>query len=598
MRKVLIVIGAFLLPLTVMAQEIVIAAEYPGNVALGQRFRIVYSVNSTDGRFAPPQFDPSFSVAGPQSSTSHSVQYINGQMSSVSETNIIYYITASQTGTFNIPPAQYSTKKVTVASEQLTIVVSAGATTPADTQSEGGVTAKPEGEVSMKLLLNRDEVFIGQPVTATLKIYTRINLAGLNDLKYPELKGFLREDIKTPELRGLEPEVINGVEYGTGIIQQFVLFPQVAGDITIDPVRITALVQQRSKSADPFFSDPFFNDFFGNVTTVPREIFTAPRVIHVKPLPSPQPSDFFGAVGSFEVETSLDKSDTEVNDALTYTVTLRGSGNLNLAGMPSVSFPHGIEKYDPKTNLRVTSPGSGIKTFEYLLIPRNTGSFDIPPLSYTVFDPSDGKYKTLKAAGFTINVRSGAPGSANIIAPSSAPGEDVKYLGQDIRFIRTDTGGMYRSPLALITTMSYWIWYIILFVLTITTFVIRREYIRRTSDLTGVRNRRAAGVARKRLTKAGSLLKASKPELVSDEIARALWGYLGDKLTIATADLTRDKCYETLRNRSVDEQLISELDSILAACEYSRYSRSSGSESPETLFSRTGDLIRRLENAL
>jgi hypothetical protein len=597
MKSFLLTVIYLLTALSLAAQEITITADAPSGAAAGERFRVVYTVNSTDGRFIPPAFDQSFTVSGPQSSTSRNVQWINGEMTSTSITTLIYYIVASTPGRYTVPPAQYEAKKLTVSSSPVEIEITAAGAAPARSTQQGKQAPASGSELSLRLSLSTREVYVGQPITATLKLYTRINLSGINELKYPDLKGFLREDIETPPLKSLESEVIDGVQYGTGVLQRFVLYPQISGELLIDTVQITALVQQRTSGNDPFFNDPFFDNFFSNVTTVAMKVSTKPVIIRVKPLPAPQPADFHGAVGSFELTSSLSKTDIDVNDAITYTLTLRGTGNLNLAGEPVINFPQGIEKYDPKVTVKSSGTASGTKTFEFLLIPRNTGTFELPPVSYTVFDAAQEKYTTLRTPGYTVKV-TGSAGGGEAAAPVNMPGEDVKYLGQDIRYIRNGKGRLSLLPSPLVSRTYYWLWFALALFLTAVVLLFRREQIKRNADITGLRNRKASKVARKRLSKARSLLDTGKPEMVNAELAKALWGYLGDKLAIPLSDLTKDKCYSALMLRNVEEELIAELDFILSATEYSRYSPSSEGESPAGLYKRAAALIGKLDNIL
>ncbi len=599
MKSFLLTIIYLLTALTLAAQEITINVDAPQSAAAGERFRIVYTINSTDGRFQPPAFDPSFTVSGPQSSSSHNVQWINGDVSSVSTTTLIYYVTASTPGRYTIPPAQYEAKKLTVSSATAEIEITAAGTTPAQSvqQNKQSAASVPESKLSLRLLLSTREVYVGQPITATLKLFTTVNLSGINDLKYPDFKGFLKDDIETPQLTNLESEVIDGVQYGTGVLQRFVLYPQISGDLLIDTVQITALMQQRASINDPFFSDPFFDNFFSNVTTVAMKVSTRPVRIRVKPLPSPQPADFHGAVGSFDLTSSLSKTDVEANDAVTYTLILRGTGNLNLAGAPVINFPQGIEKYDPKVTVKSSGTAPGTKTFEFLLIPRNTGTFDLPPVSYTVFDAEKDKYITLHTQGYNIKV-TGNTGGVAANAPVYVPGDDVKYLGQDIRFMRNGKSRLEHVASPLVSRTYYWLWFALALFMTAVVLLLRRETIKRNADITGLRNRRAARNARRRLSKALSLLDTGKPEMVNDELAKALWGYLGDKLTIPLSDLTKEKCFTALRSRNVEEELITELDHVLSATEYSRYSPSSEGESPAGLYKRAAALIGKLDNGL
>ncbi len=605
MKRALAIMVCFLAAVTLTAQEVTLTVDAPETAAAGQQFRIVYTVNSTDGQFTPPKFDPSFIVSGPQQSTSRNVQWINGQMSSVSTTTLIYYLVAQTPGTYTIPPAQFETKKVIISSAAKQVVIAAAGSvqgqsagqSQASGQGQSAQAADPGAGISLRLSLSTREVYVGQPVTGTLKLFTRTNLSGINELKYPDFKGFLREDIETPPLRSLESEVIDGVQYGTGVLQRFILYPQISGDIRIDPVEMTAMVQQRANVRDPFFDDPFFDNLFSGVSTVPQKVTSQPQTIRVRPLPAPRPADFHGAVGSFDLSSSLSATEAEVNDAITLTITLRGSGNLSLAGEPLINFPQGIEKYDPKVTVKSSGAASGTKTFEYLLIPRNNGSFDLPPVSYTVFDPQQEKYVTLRTGGYSIAV-TGTPGQAEASAPVYLPGEDVRYLGQDVRFIRNGSGGLAVASAPLVSRAYYWSWFALSLFITAVVLLLRREQIKRNADIAGVRNRKAARNARQRLAKANSLLKSGKTELVNSEIARALWGYLSDKLSIPMSELTREKCYAALGARKAGGELIAELDLILSATEYSQYAPKSEGERPAGLYRRAAALISRLDNVL
>ncbi|TNF42073.1 MAG: protein BatD [Bacteroidetes bacterium] len=607
MRRTTTVLVLFLASLAALAQEVTLTVDAPGSAAAGERFRIIYSVNSTDGQFTPPKFDPSFSVQGPQQSTSRNVQWVNGDVKTVSTTTLVYYVVAGTPGTYTIPAATFESRKVTVSSPEKQIVITAGGSSQAAAgqgQQQGQSQSANTGEspsagtdVSMKILLSEREVYFGEPVTGTLKLYTRINLSGIQELRYPDFKGFLKEDIETPPLRSLETEVIDGVQYGTGVIQRFVLYPQVSGELRIDPAEMTVLVQERTGTRDPFFDDPFFDNFFSSVSTVPRKVATLPVTVRVKPLPEPRPADFHGAVGSFTMESSISGADAKLNDAITMTVTLRGTGNLNLAGEPVINFPQGIEKYDPKVTLRGGGTATGTKVFEYLLIPRNTGTFEIPPVSYSVFDPRQGKYVTLRAGGFSVSV-TGTPGQEEGAAPVYIPGEDVKYLGQDIRYIRNGDGRLTTLSSPLVSTLHYWLWFALALFVAGAVLLLRRGQMKRNADIAGLRNRRASRNARTRLAKANALLKSGKNDLVNAEIARALWGYLGDRLRIPQSEITRDKCNAALRQRNTGEDLLTELDMVLTATEYSQYAPLSEGESPAALARRAAALIGRLDDVL
>lgn len=587
---------------TVTSQDITLTVDAPESVSAGQRFYVTYKVNSTDGQFIPPSFDPSFTVLGPQQSSSRNVQWINGKLTTTASITLTYTVVAGTPGTYTIPAAQFTTQKISVSSEKRELIVTAGNAAPPAMQGEQQAADAGEGrssgeEIYMRLLPSAREVYAGEPLTVTLKLYSRVNLSGIQDLRYPDFRGFLKEEIETPPLRSLESEMINGTEYGTGVIQRFILYPQVAGELNSDPAEMTVLVQERTGGRNPFFDDPFFDGFFSSVSNVPRKITSQPLTIRVKPLPLPRPADFQGAVGSFTLESSLSSTEAALNDAVTLTLTLKGTGNLNLAGEPQIHFPQGIEKYDPKMTSRNSGTISGTKTFEYLLIPRNSGAFDIPPVSYTFFDPRQEKYVTLRIGGYTLNV-TGTPGRDDAEVPPYIQGEDVKYLGHDIRYIRNGNSRFSTVTLPLITTLHYWLWFAAAVVLAAAILIVRREHIRRSADTLAVRNRRAAKSARRRLQRAADLLKSGRNDQVNAEVAKALWGYLSDKLRIPPSEITRERCYARLRERDASEEMITELDSILTATEYSQFAPAGEGESPAALSRRASQLIGRLDNVL
>jgi hypothetical protein len=597
LRKSVLFILSLLFTCSLMGQETEISINAPGNVSTGVGFRVIYTVNAANGKFQPPAFDNSFTVSGPQVSTSRSTQWINGDYSSVSTTTYLYYLVANHEGTFSVPPAQYVMKNKTVSSSPLTITVSNSAS-----QSSSSGTTGQKGnageEVYMRLQLKTRDVYVGEPVEASLKLYTRIqiSMAG-NGIAFPDFKGFLKEDIETAPLHNLDIETINGVEYGTGILQKFLLYPQISGDFNIDPLQIQVIVQQKSGLDDPFFG----SSMFSSVVSVPRTVQSAPVTIHVKPLPADKPADFNGAVGRFELTSSLSKDTIQANDALTYTLKLTGSGNINLAGTPVFEVPATIEKYDPKISVNATSGAggsTGSKTFEFLLIPRHSGEFLLPGISYTYFDISTGRYSTLKTPSHKIFVSTGTGGS-NIETPLETTNrEDVKYLGQDIRFIKTNSDRLRMKSNAAVENVTYYLAYLIILVLVICAVALLRQYIRRSADTVMTRNRKAAAVARKQLKNAEEYLNAKNFEAMNEAIAKGIWGYLSDKLLIPLSDLTRDKCLMILTEKGITPDLTSELDSIISSCEYSRFAPSSGNDSPAGLFERSEKLISTLENLL
>lgn len=295
MKRSIIIILFFILPLTLKSQDITVHADYPSVVETGQQFAVTWTVNEDGGQFSAPSFEGFYKLMGPQTSFSSSTQIINGKISHQTTNSFVYYLQALNTGKFVIPPATYTLKGKTYQSEPMNIEVVKGSNPNQQSAQPQGNVKKSDSEVQnaggdmfIDLNLSRKDVYIGEGIVATVKIYTKVNLAGINEIKYPAFTNFMKVDIETPQLTSLRQENVNGTIYGTGIIQQFLLYPQVTGEITIDPVQIGVLVQQKSAQ-----SDPFFGDFFSTYENAPRAVVSKAATIYVRPLPGQKPADFF-----------------------------------------------------------------------------------------------------------------------------------------------------------------------------------------------------------------------------------------------------------------------------------------------------------------
>jgi hypothetical protein len=344
MKKALLFQLFILLSVSLAAQDVVLKAEYPAVVTAGQQFSVMWTVNAGGGEVAFPPFTGFVKLMGPQKSYSSSTQIINNRMSTQTSYTYVYFLQAVNEGKFVIPPAVFTLKNKEYRSDSMYIeVISGTSQNQITTQSSTGKTdnegiSSAGGDVFVNLSLNRKEVYLGEHIVATVKLFTKVNLSGINEIKFPSFNGFLKTDIETPPLTSLQQETVNGSVYGTGIVQQFLLFPQVTGEITIDPVQLSVLIQQKSGQ-----SDPFFGDFFTQYQTVPKAIASQTLKIRVKALPGTKPDDFSGIVGKLNLKASLDKDSVNVNDAVSLKITITGSGNLKIAQTPLLKLPPDIE---------------------------------------------------------------------------------------------------------------------------------------------------------------------------------------------------------------------------------------------------------------
>lgn len=597
-----IVITIFLFgSIALFAQEVALKANYPPVVTAGEQFAVSWNANA-NGSFNAPSFNGFYKLAGPQTSYSSSTQVINGKFSQQTSYTYTFFLQAMNEGKFVIPPATITVKNKEYKSDSLYIEVlrnnsqaqPSQGNEKANQQEAGAAT--PNSDLFIRLLVSRNEVYQGEYIVATAKIYSRIDISGLNEVKFPDFKGFLNEQLETPQLTSLQRENVGGILYGTGVVQQFLLYPQITGDLTIDPVRITALVQQKSGN-----SDPFFGDFFTQYTNIPKVLASAPVKIKVKPLPGTKPAGFSGIVGKISMTSSINKDTVNVNDAVNYKVTISGTGNLKLAGNPSFSLSPDLDVFEPKItdNIKNNVNGTtGQKTFEYVLIPRHYGEFKIPALSYSYFNPSTGKYETLTSPEYTFYARKGNEQGGAVTVYGGVSKEDVRYIGKDIRFIKPEAGKYIDPGKIFVTRKSFISLYGFALILFLIILFLRREHVRRNADISSVRNRKAAKIAGKRLEEASRCLKTHMFDKFHEEILKALWGYLSDKLRIPVSGLTRVTATEALRAKGIDEKLITDLTEILDKCEFARFAPAATGSEASDLYTGAMNFIKSVENKI
>jgi hypothetical protein len=588
--------------ITLTGQDIVLNVEYPSVVIAGQQFNIAWTVNSGGGEFAAPSFSPFYKLMGPQTSYSSSTQIINGKMTQETSYTYVYYLQAVKEGKYVLAPAVYTFKNKTYSTDSLRIEVVGNSAQKQSAQPGSGISEEVQNvesagnDIFVNLSLSRKELYLGEFIVATVKLFTRVNLSGINEIKFPTFNGFLKTDLVTPPLTSLKQENVNGAVYGTGVVQQFLLYPQVTGEITIDPVQLSVLIQQKSGQ-----KDPFFGDFFATYQTIPRAVASAPLKVKVKPLPGIQPDDYSGIVGKIDLKAVLSKDSVNVNDAVNFKITLSGTGNLKVAASPVLNLSPDIEVYDPKISDDIkngVNGTSGQKSFEFILIPRHYGDYTIPPITYSYFNSSSGRYEKLRTMEFHIHARKSTELNTGITVYGGVSKEDVKYLGKDIRFIKSEARKLSKSSGTLLSKRSFISIYALAFMIFLIVLFLRREHVRRNSDLSLVRNRKAGKVAVKRLHTASLLLKNDQKDKFYEEILKALWGYLSDKLNIPVSELNRNNALVALSEKGIDEERLKNLVHILDTCEFARYSPSASDTEAETIYDGATQFIKSVENSI
>ena len=600
MRKVILF---FILISTVIgawADGVSFIANAPEVVVSGDQFRLSFTISSKKVRdFRAPNIKDFEVLMGPSRSTQY--QNINGV-----ETNSItftYILMAGKEGTYKIPGATIVADGNNYTSNSVEIKVlppdqSSGSASGNSSQSSrnqansGKITDK---ELFMMATASKTKVYEQEAILLTYKVYTQVNLTELRG-DIPDLKGFHTQEVELPNQKTFTLEHYNGRNYNTTIWRQLVLFPQQTGKVEIPSVTFEGTISQRIASADPF--DAFFNG--GNVINIQKNLVTPKLVIDVKELPAGKPSNFSGGVGEFTISSSINTQELKTNDAVTIKLVISGTGNMKLINTPEVAFPQDFEIYDPKVDnkFNLTRNGlSGNKVIEYLAIPRHAGTYTIPPIEFSYFDLKSQSYKTLKTDAYTLNVAKGEGNSEQVVANFISK-EDLKVLGQDIRYIKTGDTNLTRKDDYFFGSMSYWMWYIIPLTLFIACMVIYRKQALENANVAKVRTKKANKVATKRMKNAGKLLAEKKTEAFYDEVLKALWGYISDKLSMPVSQLSKDNIEGKLQQHQVADELVKEFIDILNDCEFARYAPGSQDEKMDKIYSSAIEVISKMENSI
>lgn len=607
MRKIIFLLFTILAAWQVKAADKVrFVAEAADVVVSGDQVRLVFTVNSQDIKdFRAPSIKGFDVLMGPSRSQQSSIQIINGKRTSNSSTAFTYILLAGNPGTYTIPAASVEVNGEKVFSNAISIKVLPQDQTSGNSGNNGGGSASSSRNQAAGSRISANDLFITataskttvheqEAILLTYKVYTVVNLRQLYG-KMPDLKGFHTQEVELPQQKTFTLEHYKGRNYNTTVWSQYVLFPQQTGKLEIPSITFDGVVAQQTISDDPF--DAFFNG--GGYVEVKKKITTPKVVINVQPL-SAKPAGFSGAVGEFKLASSINATDVKTNDAVTIKLTLSGTGNMKLIGTPEVKFPQDFEIYDPKVtdDYKLTNSGlTGTKTFEYLAIPRHAGNFTIPAIEFTYFDLKSNSYKTLKTEAYNLKVAKGQ-GNADQVISDFTNKESVKMLGKDIRFIKLGDSSLRPKGDFFFGTVGYYLCYLIPLLLFVVFAVIYRQKALENANVAKVKTKKANKVATRRMKLAGKLLAENKKNEFYDEVLKALWGYISDKLSIPVSQLSKDNIEAELTNYGVQEALIAEFIGVLNECEYARYAPGNENEAMDKVYSASVEVISKMENSI
>ena len=594
---------------TMHAEELTFTANAPSAVVIGETFRLSYTINTHNvNGFRIGNISDFDVLSGPNQSTSMQSITINGVRTSSKTITFTCILRPKKEGTFTIPSATITAEGKQMTSKELTIKVlpadqqSSTSQRSGSQQSRGDATSQ-SGRISDEDLfivatVNKKNVYEQEAILLTYKIYTTVNLTNVSG-KMPDLKGFHTQEVEMPKgNREFELEHYNGRNYRTIVWSQYVLFPQHSGQLEIPSITFEGTVAQRVQNYDPF--EAFFNGGSSYVN-VQKPIHTPKLTINVSPLPSGKPDSYYGGVGTFSVSSIISATELKENEAVTLKYVISGTGNMKLIKTPEVKFPADFEVYDPKVDNKFTLKTGGLsgnKVIEYLAIPRHAGNYTIPSVEFSYFDVKSGSYKTLTTPEYTLNVAKGAGSSDSSTPVGYVSKEELRLLGQDIRYIhlgevRYNARGNY-----FYGTTTYWLWYIIPFVAFLVIIVVYRKQAIENANVAKLKNKKASKIATRRLKVAKQKMRENDKTGFYDELLKALWGYLSDKLNMPVSELSKDNISTKLAECQVSEALIKECMTLIGDCEFARYAPSLSHSSEEKVYDSADRLMDQLENAI
>ncbi len=593
MKKIIVSIVLAFTAAVALAQ---IRVEVPSAVALDEQFNLTFVVEGNKPSSFDWQCPADFQLVwGPQTGTSSSFSIVNGKTSRSTQTSYTYVLMPRKEGTFQLPAASAKVGHKSRTSPAKTIkVAKSGASSASSTPSQQNAYSVSGEDLFMRLEVSKNRVVIGEPFTASIRLYQRVNIAGYEDFRLPSFDGFWSQVLASPQEIQFQRETLGDAIYNAATIRSYTLIPQQSGDLVIDPSELVCVLRVRSRSTAGSIFDSFFQDDYN---TIRKRVSTKPVTIHVAALPQPQPESFCGGVGKFSIRTMVTRDSLATHDAASLVLTVSGRGNLALIQAPKVNFPPDFEAYDVKATDK-----DGSKVFEYPFIPRHYGDFVIPPVEFSYYDISAGKYVTVSGEPLPIKVSRAegdlqpSGGSSQVF--SGVAGRDVRNLGTDIRYIATGNPSLSKSGAFFVCSTPFFVILAVLLLGALAIWVGFRKIAARRADVAGERKRGASKMARGRLAKAGAFLKDNLYTAFYEELHRALLGFVADKFGIEASGQDKETISKRLLEAGVAQSDAQEFIGLLDACEFARYAPDAGFEAMDAHYKSALELISAIDESM
>ena len=555
-------------------------------VSVNEKFKVTFVIEGAEPEDFSWEPGPDFEILlGPGKYRSSNLQIIKGKRTQSYQTIYSYILRPLKEGKFTFARAHAKVKGNDIYSPSHSIeVVSSGQSSQ---QSE---------DLFLRMYLSRSDVVIGEPIFATVKLYQRVNISGFKGMSFPSFDGFWSQEVEAPSNIEFQRETYEGQIYNAAVLRKFLLIPLHQGQLTIDPAELTCLVSVRVSSGG--VSE--FDGYYDECMNVRKRVRTRPVTVNVSPLPAGAPASFCGGVGEFSVSASVSKDSLKTHEAASLAVTVTGKGNVALLEAPEVTFPSDMEVYDTKVTGNMASDGmSGTRKYEYPFIPRSHGDFVIEPIKYSYYDVNQKKYITLETQPIAFTVLKGneTASSAAVVVPGSSQ-KDVKDLDSDIRYINVKDPLLVAKGHFLVGSGLFWIIVTLLVAASATLWLLLRRMAARRADVAGMKNRKATKMALKRLHLAGTFLKQNLYTAFYEELHKALLGFIADKLMIPASELSKDKISDALKDGNVPQEDINAFIDILDACEFARYSPSTGNDAMAARYAAATEVISAIDSSM
>ena len=600
MKRYLLVVSLMMITWAVSAQTL--TANAPSQVQNGENFRLTYTVNTSNASdFRIGEIPEALEIiTGPYTSEQSNFQMVNGHTSSSSSITYTYILCANKNGSFTIPAARVHANGKTITSNPLKVTVSGKAAGTGNApkmhddyddrpQMRAAGTPISGSDLFIKVSANKQRVHEQEPILLTYKVYTLVDLTQLEG-KMPDLTGFHSQEVKMPQQKSFHIESVNGRNYRCVTWSQYVMYPQMTGDLEIPSITFNGTVIQQNRNVDPF--EAFLNGGSGYVE-VKRSIKAPGLKIHVDPLPK-RPDNFSGGVGKFNISGQINKTEVKANDPITVRVVVGGVGNLKLIKQPVVNFPKDFDKYDPKVTDKTKLTANGVEgnmIYDFLAVPRNQGKYTIPPVEFTYYDVAANAYKTIKTQAFELEVDKGDGNGGTAVDFTDEKNQDIHAIKTG-KVVRKDAASLFFG------SASYWIVLALLLAAFIALMIIFRRRAIENADIVKMRGKKANKVANKRLRAAHKLMVAGKQGEFYDEVLRALWGYMGDKLNIPVSELSHDNIADKLAEHHVDEQTVNSFIEALDECEFERYAPGDAAGNMNKTYESAATAIEKIEEVM